>query len=90
MLEGFRSKPLVTLEKVSVSFPIYQGGSRSLKKHLLFRGTGGHLASDANERIVVEALRDVSLSIAAGETHCARRRQRRRQDYPIARDGGRL
>jgi len=67
MLDGLRGKPHVTLEKVSVSFPIYQGGSRSLKKHLLFRGTGGQLASDANERIVVEALRDVSLSIAAGE-----------------------
>lgn len=57
----------VLLENVSVSFPIYHGGSRSLKKSLLFRGTGGHLASDANHRITVEALRDVSLKCEAGD-----------------------
>src|SRR5262245_6104926 len=42
-------------------------GARSLKKHLLFRGTGGQIATDANHRIVVEALRNVSLSVAAGD-----------------------
>jgi ABC-type polysaccharide/polyol phosphate transport system ATPase subunit len=57
----------VSLENVSVSFPIYHGGSRSLKKSLLFRGTGGHLASDANHRIMVEALRNVSLRCSAGD-----------------------
>jgi ABC-type polysaccharide/polyol phosphate transport system ATPase subunit len=57
----------LTLKKVSVSFPIYQIGSRSLKKRLLHRGTGGQLASDANKRIVVEALRNVSLSFKAGD-----------------------
>ena len=57
----------LTLQNVSVSFPIYQGGSRSLKKRLLFRGTGGQIASDANNRIVVEALRNVSLSLTAGD-----------------------
>lgn len=67
MPDGHDFKPQITLDEVSVSFPIYQGGSRSLKKHLLFHGTGGQLASDANERIVVEALRDVSFSIAAGD-----------------------
>jgi ABC-type polysaccharide/polyol phosphate transport system ATPase subunit len=50
--------PLLALEEVSVSFPIYQSSSRSLKKHLLFRGTGGQLASDACHRIVIEALRN--------------------------------
>ena len=57
----------LTLEHVSVSFPIYQGGSRSLKKSLLFRGSGGHVASDASQRIVVEALRDVSLQFSPGD-----------------------
>lgn len=60
-------EPRITLEEASVSFPIYQGGSRSLKKHLLFHGTGGQLASDAKERITVEALREVSISIEAGD-----------------------
>ena len=57
----------MTLDNVSVSFPIYHGGSRSLKKNLLFHGSGGRLASDANHRITVEALRDVSLSLHAGD-----------------------
>ena len=59
--------PLLALENVSVSFPIYQAGSRSLKKHLLFRGTGGQIATDSNDRIVVEAVRNVSLRIKAGD-----------------------
>ena len=57
----------LSLDHVSVSFPIYQGGSRSLKKSLIFRGSGGQLANDANQRIVVEALRDVSLHFAPGD-----------------------
>lgn len=55
------------LEDVSVSFPIYHGGSRSLKKSLLYRGSGGHLATDANQRVIVEALRNVSTQIVAGD-----------------------
>jgi homopolymeric O-antigen transport system ATP-binding protein len=55
------------LDNVSVSFPIYHGGSRSLKKNLLFRGSGGQLASDASHRITVEALRNVSLEFATGD-----------------------
>ncbi len=55
------------LQNVNVTFPIYHGGSRSLKKSLLFRGSGGHLANDANQRIVVEALRDVTIKTGAGD-----------------------
>jgi ABC-2 type transport system ATP-binding protein/lipopolysaccharide transport system ATP-binding protein len=57
----------IVLSGISVSFPIYQGSSRSLKKDLLFRSSGGRLASDAHHRIVVEALRDVTLDIKAGD-----------------------
>jgi ABC-2 type transport system ATP-binding protein/lipopolysaccharide transport system ATP-binding protein len=57
----------LSLENVGVSFPIYHGGSRSLKKSLLFRGSGGQIASDASQRIVVEALRNVSLKFTAGD-----------------------
>jgi ABC-type polysaccharide/polyol phosphate transport system ATPase subunit len=66
-LKKFTAETELTLKDVSVSFPIYQSGSRSLKKQLLYRGTGGHLARDANHRIVVEALRNVSLSFKAGD-----------------------
>src|SRR3954447_9465795 len=57
----------LSLDNVSVSFPIYHGGSRSLKKSLLFRGSGGQLASDANHRITVEALRNVSMEFRTGD-----------------------
>ena len=57
----------LSLDNVSVSFPIYQGGSRSLKKSLLFRGSGGQLASDASHRVTVEALRNVSLEFGTGD-----------------------
>lgn len=57
----------LTLRNVNVSFPIYHGGSRSLKKSLLFRGSGGHMATDASHRIVVQALRDISLQLVAGD-----------------------
>lgn len=57
----------LSLDNVSVSFPIYHGGSRSLKKSLLFRGSGGQLASDASHRITVEALRNVSLEFGNGD-----------------------
>lgn len=57
----------LTLSNVSVSFPLYHGGSRSLKKSLLFRGSGGHMATDANHRIIVEALRGISLQLEAGD-----------------------
>lgn len=55
------------LENISVSFPVYHGGSRSLKKQLLFRGSGGQLARDAHHRITVEALRNISLQFKAGD-----------------------
>ncbi len=58
-----KTRSELTLENVSVSFPIYHGGSLSLKKSLLFRSSGGHLATDTNHRIIVEALRNVSTRI---------------------------
>ena len=53
----------LSLNQVSVSFPIYHGASRSLKKSLLYRTTKGKIAQDASNRIVVEALHDVSISL---------------------------
>lgn len=65
--DNLSNLPRITIENVSVSFPVYQSGSRSLKKHLLFRGTGGQLATDASHRVTVEALRDFSTSLVAGD-----------------------
>ena len=59
--------PIVSLEQVQVAFPVYHGGSRSLKKRVLFRGSAGKIARDADEHVVIEALRDVSFSLGAGD-----------------------
>lgn len=58
---------IVRLEGVSVAFPVYHGGSRSLKKQILFRGSGGNIGRDAADRVVVRALSDVSLSLRCGD-----------------------
>ncbi len=55
------------LREVSVEFPIYQAGSRSLKKLLLASSTGGNLGRDAHHRINVRALTDVTFEIGEGE-----------------------
>lgn len=58
---------ILRLENVNVSFPVYHGGSRSLKKAILSRSSAGRIARDANDRITVDALRDVSLSLERGD-----------------------
>jgi ABC-2 type transport system ATP-binding protein/lipopolysaccharide transport system ATP-binding protein len=55
------------LRQVSVHFPVYQGGSRSLKKSLLASTTRGNLGRDAAERIVVKALDSIDLDIEPGD-----------------------
>jgi ABC-type polysaccharide/polyol phosphate transport system ATPase subunit len=62
-----KSESIVSLERVSVSFPVYQGGSRSLKKRVLFHGSAGKIGRDGNHQVVVEALRGVSFSLAIGD-----------------------
>jgi ABC-type polysaccharide/polyol phosphate transport system ATPase subunit len=62
-----QSLPILGLDHVSVSFPVYQGGSRSLKKSLLSRGSAGRIARDAHDRITIDALRDVSFSLMSGD-----------------------
>ena len=56
----------IRLTDVSLDFPIYQGANRSLKKNLIWRGTGGSVANDANRRILVKALANVTLDIEHG------------------------
>jgi ABC-type polysaccharide/polyol phosphate transport system ATPase subunit len=57
----------VFLRDVSVEFPIYSGGSRSLKKLLLHSTTQGNLARDASDRITVMALNGITLDINHGD-----------------------
>jgi ABC-type polysaccharide/polyol phosphate transport system ATPase subunit len=55
------------LRDVSVEFPIYSGGSRSLKKLLFNSTTQGNLARDASDRITVKALNGITLDIKHGD-----------------------
>ena len=55
------------LRDVSVEFPIYSAGSRSLKKVLLNTTTQGNIARDARDRVTVKALTGISLDIAHGD-----------------------
>ncbi len=55
------------LEAVTVDFPVYSAGARSLKKRLLHRGTGGRIVHEAANRLRVRALEDVSLALKHGD-----------------------
>ncbi len=67
MISDGERERVVSLDRVSVSFPVYQGGSRSLKKRVLFHGSAGRIGRDASHKIVIEALREVSFSLSAGD-----------------------
>ena len=54
-------------ESVTVVFPIYNAGTRSLKHRLLHHGTGGRIARGLGNRLCVRALEDVSLAFEHGE-----------------------
>jgi lipopolysaccharide transport system ATP-binding protein len=51
---------------VAVDFPIYHGNSRSLKR-TVFAAASGRLQTDARHRVVVHALRDISISLRSGD-----------------------
>jgi len=59
--------PAVLLEGVQVSFPIYNSAGRSLRHHLMGASTGGRVGADSQQRVVVEALSDISLSLSHGD-----------------------
>jgi ABC-2 type transport system ATP-binding protein/lipopolysaccharide transport system ATP-binding protein len=54
------------LDNITVDFPIYSGGSRSLKKTLVTIGTGGRITKGGG-RVSVQALKDVSLRLGLGD-----------------------
>jgi lipopolysaccharide transport system ATP-binding protein len=49
-----------------VDFPLYHGNARSLKKMVL-SSVSGRMGTDAGNRIVVQAVRDVSFSLRPGD-----------------------
>lgn len=57
----------VIANNIIVDYPIYGTTSRSFKNAFIRTATGGLLARDANERIVVRALNGVSFEFAEGD-----------------------
>jgi len=59
----------ITLEKVSVSFPVYSAATRSIKNRLIQSATGGQIRSESgsNKISVVQALQDVDLTLRSGD-----------------------
>lgn len=54
------------IDNISLSFPLYHGESRSLKK-TMFSAASGRLGEDRKHRLVVEALRNISFSLQIGD-----------------------
>ena len=59
-------KAAIDVDGVSVSFPLYHGNARSLKK-TVFSTVTGRMAADARNRVVVEALRGIDLHLRPGD-----------------------
>jgi len=57
----------IDLSNVSVEFPIYNVNSRSFKKQFLRAATGGAVVEDANQHIVVKALKNINLILQHGD-----------------------
>ena len=57
----------IDADHVSVDFPLYHGSARSLKRAMFAAASGGRIGKDAQKRVVVQGLRDVSFHLAAGD-----------------------
>src|ERR1700687_5855669 len=57
----------ILADNIVVEFPIYGGKSRSLKNAFVRTATGGLLARDAGDRVVVRALDHCSFELAPGD-----------------------
>ncbi|HEX2136047.1 MAG TPA: ABC transporter ATP-binding protein [Microvirga sp.] len=57
----------ISLQEVSVSFPIYDGASRSLKNRIVTASTGGRISVASDQPRVVHALDDVSFTVEHGD-----------------------
>ena len=60
------NNPRIFVEDISVSFPLYHGNARSLKKTVI-AAASGRLGRDQQHRVVVQALREISFSLNGGD-----------------------
>jgi lipopolysaccharide transport system ATP-binding protein len=57
----------IEVHDLVVDFPVYGGGSRSIKNAVLNVATGGRIARDAADHVVVRALSHVSFALNDGD-----------------------
>ncbi|WP_158931351.1 ABC transporter ATP-binding protein [Acidisphaera sp. S103] len=60
------AKAIIEVDNLSVLFPLYHAGSRSLKK-MVVAAASGRLAKDQQQRVVVRALSDINLRLESGD-----------------------
>jgi lipopolysaccharide transport system ATP-binding protein len=58
---------LIEADGLCVDFPLYHGNARSLKRTVVSAASGGRFNQDAKQRVVVEALRDISFKLRPGD-----------------------
>ena len=66
MSERRADRPSVEVRDLSILFPLYHSGNRSIKKTVM-AAASGRVGQDDKRRVVVQALRDVSFSLASGD-----------------------
>jgi lipopolysaccharide transport system ATP-binding protein len=57
----------IVANRIRIEYPILDSMNRSIKRRFVSAATGGLVARDSRDHIVVTALNDVSLSISEGE-----------------------
>ena len=54
-------------QDLDINFPLYRGGSRSLKKFLVSKSSGGRFARDGADILTVKALSNINLELKRGD-----------------------
>jgi ABC-2 type transport system ATP-binding protein/lipopolysaccharide transport system ATP-binding protein len=59
----------ITLNNVSIAFPVYGATTRSIKNRLIQKATGGqiHSSSGSNKVTIIQALQNINLRIESGD-----------------------
>jgi ABC-type polysaccharide/polyol phosphate transport system ATPase subunit len=58
---------IIDIQNVSVEFPVYNLSARSFKKRFLRVATGGAVVEDANQHVLVSALKNITLTARDGD-----------------------
>ncbi len=56
----------IVVDDISIDFPLYHGNARSLKK-MVFAAASGRVGADQQNRVVVQALRNISFTLNPGD-----------------------